>query len=75
MDSELERYEADRKERLRELAQNALLRDEDPVKAKILRFRLAARKPGLKQLMGENPLADEEFNELEKYFRLTRGSR
>lgn len=73
MDSEIERYENDRRARLRNLAQSALLRDEsDDPKVKIMRFKLAARKPGIKQLLGGNPLADEEFDELEKYFRLSK---
>ena len=70
--SDIERYEGDRRARLRELAQSALLREQEPVRAKILRFKLAAKRPGIKQLLGGNPLADEEFDELEKYFRLSK---
>lgn len=73
MASEIAEYEQDRRDRLRELAQNSLLREQDePARVKILRFKLAAKRPGMKQLLGGNPLADEEFNELEKYFRLSK---
>jgi len=39
-------------------------------KFKARTLELKMKRPGLKQLIGENPLSDEEFNELEKYFRL-----
>ncbi len=73
MDSDLARYEDERRKRLREAAQNALLEDSgQPPNVRITRFQLALKRPGLKALLGENPLSDEEFNELEKYFRLRR---
>lgn len=73
MDSNIARYEDDRIARLREAAQNALLQDQGEMpRQKITRYKLAMKRPGMKALLGGNPLSDEEFNELEKYFRLSR---
>lgn len=72
MDSDIARYENDRRARLREVAKSALLREGEDPKVRVLRFKLALKKPGIKALLGDNPLANEEFDELEKYFRLSK---
>ena len=73
MDSNIARYEDERLARLREAAQNALLADsQETPQVRAMRLKLVAKKPGLKALLGGNPLKDEEFDELEKYFRLSR---
>ena len=74
MDSDIARYEDERKEKLRQAAMNALANpqaDETP-RIRMLRLKLALKKPGIKALLGENPLKNEEFGELEKYFRLSK---
>jgi hypothetical protein len=42
---------------------------------KIAMLKLRLKKPTLKDLLGQNPIQDEEFGDLDKYFRLSRGSR
>jgi hypothetical protein len=52
---------------------NALSQEQgETPQAKITRYKLAVKRPGMKALLGGNPLSDDEFNELEKYFRLSR---
>jgi len=73
MDSNIQRYEDDRRARLRAAAMNALSQEQgETPQAKITRYKLAVKRPGMKALLGGNPLSDDEFNELEKYFRLSR---
>lgn len=42
---------------------------------KVSMLKLRMKKPGLKQLLGQNPIQDEEFGDLDKYFKLSRGTR
>lgn len=73
MDSDIARYEQDRRARLREAAKNALLQqDGEAPQVRAMRLKLVARKPGIKALLGDNPLSNEEFDELEKFFRLSK---
>lgn len=71
MDTELERYESDRKKRLAETLANE---SPEERKVRLMAFRLSLKKPGLKAFLGENPMKNEEFDELEKYFKLSRRS-
>ena len=43
-------------------------------KVRMMTYQLKLRRPGVKQLFGEHPLSNEEFQELEKYFRMSRRS-
>ena len=63
MDSEnlKEKYEKDIRDRYKK----------QMPKVTVLQLRL--KRPGIKQLLGQNPIQDEEFGELDKYFRLSRG--
>lgn len=73
MDSDIARYEQDRRRRLEEAAKSALLlQDGDTPQIRTMRLKLVAKKPGIKALLGGNPLSNEEFDELEQFFRLSR---
>lgn len=63
MDSEVlkEKYAKDMRDRYAQKEQ------------KVAMLRLRLKKPGLKQLLGQNPIMDEEFGDLDKYFKLSRG--
>ena len=71
VDTEIERYEGDRKRRLKETLGNE---PQEARRIKMMALRLSLKKPGLKTLMGESPLKNEEFDELEKYFKLSKRS-
>lgn len=43
-----------------------------PTHPKMSILKLRIKKPTLKQLLGQNPIQDEEFGDLDKYFRLSR---
>lgn len=43
-------------------------------KLRLMAYQLKLKRPGVKQLMGESPLNNEEFAELEKYFKMSRRS-
>lgn len=64
---------SDLEKRRREELTQALANDNsDGRKLRFMAYQLKMKRPGFKQLMGENPLTNEEFAELEKYFRMSR---
>lgn len=71
MDTGLSDLEKRRKE---EIANALGSETPEAKKTRIMMLQLKLKRPGLKQLMGENPMSNEEFAELEKYFKLSRRS-
>lgn len=69
MDTGLSDLEKKRREELTQALEND---SEEGRKLRFMAYQLRLKRPGFKQLMGENPLSNEEFNELEKYFRMSR---
>lgn len=73
-DSNLERYAQKQREALERAGTKKFHGNIEP-RAKLMALHLKLKKPGLKQLLGGNPLSDEdEFNELEQFFRLSKGN-
>lgn len=68
--SKLENLEEKEKERLRKASKGALPEGVSVNGPKQFRYGLALRKPGIKQILGLNPLQEDENDELEKYFRM-----